>query len=108
MEETIKVLEEIKNDCLGGFAFYTDKKSEEKAKAIETLLQAYKEDERVIEEMSKKIADLNYEFVGEWCKCKECSKYDVDGDNGELICNTNNFECIKQYFRNKVKEENKE
>lgn len=44
----------------------------------------------VIDDLVGEVAYLNYETIGEWCnndKGDKCKK-----------CNTNNYDCIKEYF----------
>lgn len=47
IKEDIKLLREMKNNCLNGFEYYTDPKAREKAEAIEHILSDYK---RVLKE----------------------------------------------------------
>ena len=42
IEEDIKLLREMKNNCLNRFEYYTDPKAREKAEAIERILSDYK------------------------------------------------------------------
>lgn len=102
MGETIKVLEEF-------IKYYevkisTGKYIEENLtmvvdefdiKAIETLLQAYKEDERVIKEMNNWINDNTDPFTGCYLNGKCIDR--------NIPCK----DCIERCFRNKVREENK-
>lgn len=80
MEEDIKILEEMKNNCLTK-RDYIDEKAEIKAQAIENLINKYKEQEKVID------------FMIEWIR--ERSIYGVDS-----------HEKLKDYFKKKVRDEN--
>ena len=55
IKEDIKLLREMKNNCLNGFEYYTDPKAREKAEAIEHILSDYK---RVLKENEK----LKYKY----------------------------------------------
>lgn len=88
MEEEIKIIEELKKflseDITPQFSV------EESARALEHLLQAYKEDEAVIEEMA--------EYIGRDIRCIR----------PEIECNKMTHDCekrVKEYFRKKVKGE---
>lgn len=50
IEEDIKLLREMKNNCLNRFEYYTDPKAREKAEALEHILSDYK---RVLKENAK-------------------------------------------------------
>ena len=55
MEEDIKILEEMKNNCLTK-RDYIDEKAERKAQAIENLINKYKKQEKIIELMAEYIS----------------------------------------------------
>lgn len=60
------------------------------------------EKDKIINEMAGEIAALNYEFIGDWCKQDECEKFKRN-ENHSRECDTNNHNCIKQYFEKKVR-----
>ena len=88
LEEHIKELEEEKV-LYGGFL--------SRKEAIENLLKAYKEDEAVIEEMAKYIGSLDTDE-------DICKEVDVPV-NAFAECEIACKDCVKEYFRNKVKGE---
>ena len=101
IEEDIKLLREMKNNCLNRFEYYTDPKAREKAEAIEHILSDYKrvlkeneEKNKIIDSMIKVMIDSSIcdYFIKENCK-------NYAGENRK-ICD----DCIKEYFENKVKE----
>lgn len=104
MEETIKVIQCLIDNTKQSIIENNELSVESTInreigyKALETLLQAYKEDERVIEEMIEHIDNHCFysdDYVNS-CDVIEDSCYkNIDCKN-----------CIKQYFRNKVREEN--
>ena len=60
MEEDIKILEEMKANCIKGMmkgAIYTDEKAERKALAIENLIKGYKEKEADLYAANQSIND---------------------------------------------------
>ena len=104
MEEDIKILEEMKNNCLNKRE-YIDEKAERKAQAIENLINKYKEQEKTIQLMSEELAELNYEYCGKWCKGKKCKDYYENHFIDEESCNGNKLSCIIDYFKKKAKGE---
>lgn len=60
------------------------------------------EKDKIIDLMTGEIATLNYEFIGDWCKQDECEKFKRN-ENHSRECDTNNHNCIKQYFERKVR-----
>lgn len=63
IKEDIKLLREMKNNCLNGFEYYTDPKAREKAEAIEHILSDYKrilkENEYMHNELDKQQTKIN-------------------------------------------------
>ena len=59
---------------------------------------------KMVDEMAGEIAYLNYETIGDWCKEEQCEKFKMK-ENHQRECDTNNHDCIKQYFREKVRNE---
>lgn len=59
---------------------------------------------KMVDEMAGEIAYLNYETIGDWCKGDQCKKFKMK-ENHQRECDTNNHDCIKQYFREKVRNE---
>lgn len=61
--------------------------------AIETILSMLEEKDKIIEQMTYYIMNLDIDE-------DICQKVNCDTNSGELDCK----DCIKQYFENKVKE----
>ena len=59
IKEDIKLLREMKNNCLNRFEYYTDPKAREKAEAIEHILSDYK---RVLKENKELKQDRNNNY----------------------------------------------
>ena len=118
IKEDIKLLREMKNNCLNGFEYYTDPKAREKAEAIKHILSDYKrlqeEFKAVDYECSRlerkevemeKIIDLMAEFIeDEFTVDKFCTKKGCYADNYINGHCEKCLNCIKQYFINKAKE----
>lgn len=83
---------EIDNRC-GGWKIGRIYKSLELNTAIETVLSMLEEKDKIIEQMTYYI--MNLDIDEDICKRVNC-----DTNSGELDCK----DCIKQYFKNKVKE----
>lgn len=65
IKEDIKLLMEMKNNCLNRFEYYTDPKAREKAEAIEHILSDYKRVLEINEVLLKENEELkadNYEL----------------------------------------------
>ena len=73
--------------------------------AIETVLNELEKKDKVIDEMAKQIAVLNYEFIGPWCKTKQCERVEEENEWGLDVCDRNNLNCIKKYFYKEVSDE---
>lgn len=58
VEEDIEILEEIKNDYLNGFEYYTNPKAQKKADAIEHILSEYTKLENKNKEWDKEFRNL--------------------------------------------------
>ena len=127
MEEDIKLLEEMKNNCLTK-RDYIDEKAERKAQAIENLINKYKEQERDIRdnhillakysqknEEQEKIIELALDCLSVWAMCADdegcfCT---VKGKECNVIANeiegqehTTCKECLIDYFKKKARTSN--
>ncbi len=98
MEEDIKILEEKKDKFfIILYEFFLRREVKPFEEALERLLQEYKEDEAVIDEMAKFMNNRSWkehQIKDEDCNC---CKVEYSSDK----CT----ECIKEYFRKKVKDE---
>ena len=74
IKEDIKLLREMKNNCLNRFEYYTDPKAREKAEAIEHILSDYK---RVLKE--------NEELRVKWDKDTHILQNKLDYANADRI-----------------------
>ena len=68
IEEDIKLLREMKNNCLNRFEYYTDPKAREKAEAIEHILSDYKRVLEINEVLLKENEILKEEKEQAWEK----------------------------------------
>ena len=79
LEEDIKLLKEMKENCLKKQVFYTDAKAEEKAKALENIIKGYND---------LLFKNLKVEkFIREWIETAEdewCSDINDYGGIGYL------------------------
>ena len=66
------------------------------------------ENNEMIDLLVGEVAGLNYECIGEWCRQEKCEKFKktkkVELPSGGIYiykdeCDTNNFDCIKEYFK---------
>lgn len=97
MEEDIKILEEMKNNCLTK-RDYIDEKAERKAQAIENLINKYKEQEKMIELMAKDITE----------RTESCpyDLYDYKIENCDEVCDSIKVaKCFIEYYKKKAKGE---
>ena len=60
---------------------------------------------KIINLMSEELAELNYEYCGNWCKGKKCKDYYENHFINEKSCNGNKLSCIIDYFKRKAKGE---
>lgn len=97
IEEAIKEIEYAKSFGTSGVV--------PRWKAIDTVLNELEKKDKVIDEMVKEIACLNYEFIGVWCKQDKCENFKGD-EYCIRKCDTNNENCIKKYFYKRESENN--
>ena len=63
IKEDIKLLREMKNNCLNRFEYYTDPKAREKAEAIEHILSDYKRLRKENEELTISNKEIDKEYI---------------------------------------------
>lgn len=82
-DKDIKLIKEIIKEysTMDGLKEYT--------KALEKLLQAYKQDEKVIEEMALYIRSIKTDYNQEYCNVENCNYHKTN-------CSS---KCIIDYFR---------
>ena len=90
IKEDIKLLREMKNNCLNGFEYYTDPKAREKAEAIEHILSDYKRVLKENEELKGTLRDTQNSWFEDTKKMEKLKK-DFNEANNIAIKNMTEY-----------------